>query len=58
MSVWYEDESTQICFWDIGWKILGFIHENGIEIDPKRIEATKKVEAPTCKKDLQKFLAR
>ena len=30
----------------------------GIEIDPKRIEAMKKVEAPTCKKDLQKFLAR
>ena len=30
--------------------------EKGIEIDPKRIEAMKKVEAPTCKKDLQKFL--
>ena len=29
-------------------KFHGFIiHENGIEIDPKRIEATKKVEAPT-----------
>ena len=38
-------------------KFLGFIiHEKGIEIDPKRIEATKKVEAPTCKRDLQKFL--
>ena len=34
-------------------KFLGFIiHEKGIEIDPKRIEAMKKVEAPTCKKDL------
>ena len=34
-------------------KFLGFIiHENGIEIDPKR------VEAPTCKKDLQKFLGK
>ena len=33
-------------------KFLGFIiHEKGIEIDPKRIEAMKKVEAPTCKKD-------
>ena len=40
-------------------KFLGFIiHENGIEIDPKRIEATKKVEAPTCKKDLHKFLGK
>ena len=40
-------------------KFLGFIiHEKGIEIDPKRIEATKKVEAPTCKRDLQKFLGK
>ena len=40
-------------------KFLGFIiHEMGIEIDPKRIEAMKKVEAPTCKKDLQKFLGK
>ena len=38
-------------------KFLGFIiHERGIEIDPKRVEAMKHVEAPTCKKDLQKFL--
>ena len=38
---------------------LGFIiHERGIEIDPKRIEAMKKVEAPACKKDLQKFLGK
>ena len=40
-------------------KFLGFIiHEKGIEIDPKRIEAMRKVEAPTCKKDLQKFLGK
>jgi hypothetical protein len=40
-------------------KFLGFIiHENGIEIDPKRIEAMKNIQAPTCKKDLQKFWAR
>ena len=40
-------------------KFLSFlIHEMGIEIDPKRIEAMKKVEAPTCKKDLQKFLGK
>ena len=40
-------------------KFLGFIiHEIGIEIDPKRIEDMKKVEAPTCKKDLQKFLGK
>jgi len=40
-------------------KFLGFIiHEKGIEIDPKRVEAMKKVEAPTCKKDLLKFLGK
>ena len=38
---------------------LGFIiHEKGIEIDSKRIEAMKKVESPTCKKYLQKFLGK
>jgi hypothetical protein len=38
-------------------KFLGFIiHDKGIEIDPKRIEKIKGVQAPTCKKDLQKFL--
>ena len=36
---------------------LGFIIcEKGIEIDPKRVEAMKQVESPTCKKDSQKFL--
>jgi len=40
-------------------KFLGFIiHEKGIEIDPKRFEAIKKVEAPTCKMDLHKFLGK
>ena len=38
---------------------LGFIiHERGIEIDPKRIEDMRKVEAPTCEKDLQNFLGK
>jgi hypothetical protein len=38
-------------------KFLGFIiHDKVIEVDPKRIEKIKGVQAPTCKKDLQKFL--
>ena len=38
---------------------LGFIiHENGIEIDPKRVEAIRKVQAPTCKKDVQRFVGK
>ena len=40
-------------------KFLGFIiHENGIEIDPKRVEAIRKVQAPTCKKDVQRFVGK
>ena len=40
-------------------KFLGFIiHKKGIEVDPKIIEAMRKVEAHTCKKDLQKFLGK
>ena len=36
-------------------KFLGFIIH---EIDPKRIEKIKKVQAPKCKKDLHKFLGK
>jgi hypothetical protein len=34
------------------------IHDNGIEIDPKKIEGTRKMQAPTCQSDLQKFLGK
>ena len=40
-------------------RFLGFIiHESGIEIDPAKIEAIRKVQAPSCKKDMQKFLGK
>jgi hypothetical protein len=40
-------------------EFLGIIvHEKGIEIDPKMIEAIQSVKAPTCKKDLQKFFGK
>jgi hypothetical protein len=40
-------------------KFLGFIiHEHGIEIDPKQVQAMKKVKALTCKKELQSFLSK
>jgi hypothetical protein len=40
-------------------KFLGFIvHAKGVEIDPKKIETIKKVQAPTCKKELQRFLGK
>ena len=38
-------------------KFLGFIiHEHGIEIDPKKVEAIGNLEQPTCKRDVQKLL--
>ena len=48
------------CAFDVSaGNFLGFIiHEKGIEIDPKRIEAVRKVEAPTCKKICKSFWAR
>jgi UDP-glucose 6-dehydrogenase len=40
-------------------KFLDFIvHEKGVEIDPKKIESIKKVQAPTYKKELQRFLGK
>jgi len=40
-------------------KFLDFIiHEHGIEVDPNRIEAIRKVAAPMCKLDMQKFLGK
>ena len=48
-----------MCIRRVSWQVLGFIiHEDGIEIDPKKIEAIHKVEAPTCKRDMQKFLGK
>jgi hypothetical protein len=40
-------------------KFLGFvIHENGTEVDPKRIEAIRKITAPTCKREVQSLLGK
>jgi hypothetical protein len=40
-------------------RFLGFIvHEHGIEIDPKKVEAIGKLEEPTCKRDVQKLLGK
>jgi hypothetical protein len=40
-------------------RFLGFIvHGHGIQVDPKKVEAVKKLEEPTCKKDVQKLLGK
>jgi hypothetical protein len=36
---------------------LGFVvHEQGIHIDPKKVESISKIGEPTCKRDVQKLL--
>jgi hypothetical protein len=38
-------------------RCLGFVvHEKGIEIDLKKVEATNKIKAPTCKKEVRSLL--
>jgi hypothetical protein len=40
-------------------QFLGFIvHENGIELDPKKAESIKRVQEPMCKCDVQKLLGK
>jgi hypothetical protein len=40
-------------------RFLGFIvHENGIRVDPTKVESIHKVEEPMCKKDVQKLLGK
>jgi hypothetical protein len=34
------------------------VHENGIQIDLKKIESIGKIGEPVCKKDVQKFLGK
>jgi hypothetical protein len=40
-------------------RFLGFtVHEAGIEVDPKKLETIKKIQEPTCKKDVQSLLGK
>jgi hypothetical protein len=40
-------------------RFLEFImHEQGIEVDPKKLESIKKLGEPTCKRDVQKLLGK
>ena len=32
--------------------------KNGIEIDPKKVEAIRNLDEPTCKRDVQKLLGK
>jgi hypothetical protein len=40
-------------------RFLGFVvHENGIEIDPKKVEAIKRIPETTCKREVQSLLGK
>jgi hypothetical protein len=40
-------------------RFLAFIvHEHEIEVDPKKVQAVKKIKEPTCKKDVQSLLGK
>jgi hypothetical protein len=43
----------------IAGQFLGFVvYEQGIQIDPKKVESIRKIVEPTCKKDVQKLLGK
>jgi hypothetical protein len=48
------------CAFDVSaGKFLGFVvHKSGIEVDPKRVEALRKIKAPMCKREVQSLLGK
>jgi hypothetical protein len=46
-------------FWVSTGQFLGFVvHERGKEVDPKKVEAIRRIQEPTCEKDLQSLLGK
>jgi hypothetical protein len=40
-------------------RFLGFVmHEQGIQVNPKKVESIKELGEPMCKKDVQKLLGK
>jgi hypothetical protein len=40
-------------------RFLGFVvHENGIEVDPKKMETIRRIQTPTCKNEVQSLLGK
>ena len=47
------------CDFGVGAGKLGFIiHEQSIEIDPKKVESIRKLEEPKCKRGVEKLLGK
>jgi hypothetical protein len=58
-EAWFEDESKQMCFWGVSWRILGiFGTRRGIEIGKKSMKAIDEVIPPTNLKELQSLLGK
>jgi hypothetical protein len=56
---WVEDESKQVCFWSISWRILGISGtRRGIEVGKKSMRAIDEVVPPTNLKELQSLLGK
>jgi hypothetical protein len=40
-------------------RFLGFVvHENGIEVDPKKMETIRRIQTPMCKNEVQSLLGK
>jgi hypothetical protein len=58
-KAWSEDESKQVCFWGINWRVLGvFSPRRGIEVGKKSMKAIDEVVPPTNLKELQSLLSK
>jgi hypothetical protein len=58
-KAWVEDESKQVCFWSIIWRILGISGtRRGIEVCKKSMRAIDEVVPPANLKELQSLLGK
>jgi hypothetical protein len=58
-KAWFEDESKQMCFWSITWRILGISGtRRGIEVGKKSMKAIYEVVPPTNLKEWQSLLGK
>jgi hypothetical protein len=58
-KAWFEDESKQMSFWSISWRILGIPGtRRGIEVGKKNMKAIDEVVPPTNLKELQSLLGK
>jgi hypothetical protein len=47
-----------VCIWSLGGAVGFVVHENGVEIDPKKIETINKIKEPTNRTEVQSLLGK